>query len=67
MPTPCRAPQADAVQRAREVEEVLRDVDRSNVRNIDRGDLRELQELLIQPHLKVRQTFLVNILDLDCL
>ncbi|XP_043482825.1 peripheral plasma membrane protein CASK isoform X5 [Leptopilina heterotoma] len=51
-PTPCRAPQTDAVQRAREVEEVLRDVDRSNARNIDRGDLRELQELLVQPHLK---------------
>ncbi|XP_033215919.1 peripheral plasma membrane protein CASK isoform X1 [Belonocnema kinseyi] len=52
MPSPCRAPQADAVQRAREVEEVLRDVDRSNFRNIDRGDLKELQELLVQPHLK---------------
>lgn len=53
IPSPCRAPQTDAVQRAHEVEELLRGAERSSSRNIDRGDLRELQELLVQPHFKV--------------
>lgn len=53
MPTPCRAPQTDAVQRARDVEEILREAEHSAVRNIDRADLRELQELLVQPHMRV--------------
>ncbi|XP_031787809.1 peripheral plasma membrane protein CASK isoform X5 [Nasonia vitripennis] len=52
IPSPCRAPQTDAVQRAHEVEELLRGAERSSSRNIDRSDLRELQELLIQPHFK---------------
>ncbi|XP_035717243.1 peripheral plasma membrane protein CASK-like isoform X3 [Vespa mandarinia] len=52
VPTPCRAPQTDAVQRAREVEEILREAEHSTVRNIDRADLRELQELLMQPHMR---------------
>ncbi|XP_053973987.1 peripheral plasma membrane protein CASK isoform X8 [Hylaeus anthracinus] len=50
--TPCRAPQTDAVQRAREVEELLREIEHSAIRNIDRADLRELHELLIQPHMR---------------
>ncbi|KAK2581468.1 hypothetical protein KPH14_005135 [Odynerus spinipes] len=53
VPTPCRAPQTDAVQRAREVEEILREAEHSTIRNIDRADLRELQELLMQPHMRV--------------
>lgn len=53
MPTPTRAPQTDAVQRAREVEDVLRETELSTYRNVDRSDLRELQELLSQPHFKV--------------
>ncbi|XP_048506288.1 peripheral plasma membrane protein CASK isoform X4 [Athalia rosae] len=52
VPTPTRAPSADAVQRAREVEEVLREAELSVMRNVDRGDLRELRELLVQPHLR---------------
>ncbi|XP_031837783.1 peripheral plasma membrane protein CASK isoform X9 [Nomia melanderi] len=52
VPTPCRAPQADAVQRAREVEELLREIEHSAIRNIDRADLRELHELLVQPHMR---------------
>lgn len=51
--TPCRAPQTDAVQRAREVEELLREMEHSAIRNIDRADLRELHELLVQPHMRV--------------
>ncbi|XP_076621796.1 peripheral plasma membrane protein CASK isoform X4 [Colletes latitarsis] len=50
--TPCRAPQTDAVQRAREVEELLREIEHSAIRNIDRADLRELYELLVQPHMR---------------
>lgn len=53
VPTPCRAPQTDAVQRAREVEELLREIEHSAIRNIDRADLRELHELLVQPHMRV--------------
>lgn len=53
MPTPCRAPQTDAVQRARDVEEILREAEHSAIRNIDRADLRELHELLVQPHMRV--------------
>ncbi|XP_072749072.1 peripheral plasma membrane protein CASK isoform X10 [Anoplolepis gracilipes] len=52
IPTPYRAPQTDAVQRAREVEEILREAEHSAVRNIDRADLRELHELLVQPHMR---------------
>ncbi|CAK9813325.1 Peripheral plasma membrane protein CASK [Anthophora plagiata] len=52
VPTPCRAPQTDAVQRAREVEELLREIEHSTIRNIDRADLRELHELLVQPHMR---------------
>nr|XP_034184049.1 peripheral plasma membrane protein CASK isoform X7 [Osmia lignaria] len=52
VPTPCRAPQTDAVQRAREVEELLREIEHSAIRNIDRSDLRELHELLVQPHMR---------------
>ncbi|XP_011638773.1 peripheral plasma membrane protein CASK isoform X10 [Pogonomyrmex barbatus] len=52
VPTPYRAPQTDAVQRAREVEEILREAEHSTVRNIDRADLRELHELLVQPHMR---------------
>ncbi|XP_029054326.1 peripheral plasma membrane protein CASK isoform X7 [Osmia bicornis bicornis] len=52
VPTPCRAPQTDAVQRAREVEELLREIEHSAIRNIDRADLRELHELLVQPHMR---------------
>ncbi|XP_043289366.1 peripheral plasma membrane protein CASK isoform X6 [Venturia canescens] len=52
VPTPTRAPQTDAVQRAREVEDVLREIELSTYRNVDRADLRELQELLSQPHFK---------------
>ncbi|XP_029171186.1 peripheral plasma membrane protein CASK isoform X10 [Nylanderia fulva] len=52
VPTPYRAPQTDAVQRAREVEEILREAEHSAVRNIDRADLRELHELLVQPHMR---------------
>ncbi|KAL0134099.1 hypothetical protein PUN28_001158 [Cardiocondyla obscurior] len=50
--TPYRAPQTDAVQRAREVEEILREAEHSGIRNIDRADLRELHELLVQPHMR---------------
>ncbi|XP_017881326.1 peripheral plasma membrane protein CASK-like [Ceratina calcarata] len=53
VPTPCRAPPTDAVQRAREVEELLREIEHSAIRNIDRADLRELHELLVQPHMRV--------------
>lgn len=53
VPAPYRAPQTDAVQRAREVEEILREAEHSAVRNIDRADLRELHELLVQPHMRV--------------
>lgn len=53
VPTPTRAPSADAVQRAREVEEILREAELSAMRNVDRADLRELRDLLVQPHLKV--------------
>uniref|UniRef100_A0ABD2W393 Peripheral plasma membrane protein CASK n=1 Tax=Trichogramma kaykai TaxID=54128 RepID=A0ABD2W393_9HYME len=52
VPSPCRAPPTDAVQRAQEVEELLKTAERSSSRNIDRGDLRELKELLSQPHFK---------------
>ncbi|XP_011340333.1 peripheral plasma membrane protein CASK isoform X9 [Ooceraea biroi] len=52
VPTPHRAPQTDAAQRAREVEEILREAEHSAVRNIDRADLRELHELLVQPHMR---------------
>ncbi|XP_078035539.1 peripheral plasma membrane protein CASK isoform X3 [Augochlora pura] len=52
VPTPCRAPQTDAVQRAREVEDLLREIEHSAIRNIDRADLRELRELLVQPHMR---------------
>nr|XP_012144191.1 PREDICTED: peripheral plasma membrane protein CASK isoform X4 [Megachile rotundata] len=52
VPTPCRAPQTDAVQRAREVEELLREIEHSAIRTIDRSDLRELHELLVQPHMR---------------
>ncbi|XP_076238416.1 peripheral plasma membrane protein CASK isoform X4 [Calliopsis andreniformis] len=52
VPTPCRAPQTDAVQRAREVEELLREIEHSTIRTIDRADLRELHELLVQPHMR---------------
>ncbi|XP_011064196.1 PREDICTED: peripheral plasma membrane protein CASK [Acromyrmex echinatior] len=52
VPAPYRAPQTDAVQRARDVEEILREAEHSAVRNIDRADLRELHELLIQPHMR---------------
>ncbi|KAG9431041.1 peripheral plasma membrane protein CASK isoform X3 [Apis mellifera carnica] len=54
VPTPCRAPQTDAVQRAREVEELLREIEHSAIRNIDRADLRELHELLVQPHMRLQ-------------
>ncbi|KAK1134573.1 hypothetical protein K0M31_007355 [Melipona bicolor] len=57
VPTPCRAPQTDAVQRAREVEELLREIEHSAIRNIDRADLRELHELLVQPHMRDRDRF----------
>ncbi|XP_076172775.1 peripheral plasma membrane protein CASK isoform X5 [Ptiloglossa arizonensis] len=50
--TPCRAPQTDAVQRGREVEELLREIEHSAKRKIDRADLRELYELLVQPHMR---------------
>ncbi|XP_066591786.1 peripheral plasma membrane protein CASK isoform X8 [Prorops nasuta] len=52
VPTPLRPPQTDAVQRAREVEEILREAEHSAVRNVDRADLRELQDLLMQPHMR---------------
>ncbi|XP_011497922.1 PREDICTED: peripheral plasma membrane protein CASK isoform X7 [Ceratosolen solmsi marchali] len=52
LPSPCRAPQTDAVQRAQEVEELLGGAERSSTRNIDRNDLQELQELLVLPHFK---------------
>ncbi|XP_070156776.1 peripheral plasma membrane protein CASK isoform X11 [Polyergus mexicanus] len=52
VPTPYRAPQTDAAQRARDVEEILREAEHSAVRNIDRADLRELHELLVQPHMR---------------
>ncbi|XP_018364066.1 PREDICTED: peripheral plasma membrane protein CASK isoform X1 [Trachymyrmex cornetzi] len=52
VPAPYRAPQTDAVQRARDVEEILREAEHSAVRNIDRADLRELHELLVQPHMR---------------
>ncbi|XP_036144497.1 peripheral plasma membrane protein CASK isoform X3 [Monomorium pharaonis] len=52
VPAQYRAPQTDAVQRAREVEEILREAEHSAVRNIDRADLRELHELLVQPHMR---------------
>lgn len=64
VPSPYRAPQADAVQRAREVEEVLRGTDRSSARNIDRADLRELQEILSQPHFKVSRVLEIHYLRL---
>ena len=57
IPSPCRAPQTDAVQRAVEVEEILRTAERSSSRGIERNDLRELQRLLAKPHFKV--SFLV--------
>lgn len=63
VPTPCRAPQTDAVQRAREVEELLREIEHSAIRNIDRADLRELHELLVQPHMRV--SFRVIYSDFD--
>ncbi|CAK9821549.1 Peripheral plasma membrane protein CASK [Anthophora retusa] len=68
VPTPCRAPQTDAVQRAREVEELLREIEHSTIRNIDRADLRELHELLVQPHMR-RETLDCSflILNLRCL
>ncbi|XP_024945961.1 peripheral plasma membrane protein CASK isoform X4 [Cephus cinctus] len=52
VPTLNRPPQADAVQRAREVEDVLREAELSAIRNVDRADLRELQDLLVQPHFR---------------
>ncbi|XP_018057005.1 PREDICTED: peripheral plasma membrane protein CASK isoform X3 [Atta colombica] len=52
VPAPYRAPQTDAVQRAHDVEEILREAEHSAVRNIDRADLRELHELLVQPHMR---------------
>ena len=55
VPTPYRPPQTDAIQRAREAEEVLRGFERSGGRNVDRSDVRELLEILNQPHFKVRK------------
>ncbi|XP_014217066.1 peripheral plasma membrane protein CASK isoform X2 [Copidosoma floridanum] len=52
VPSPCRPPQTDAVQRAHEVEELLREAERSSSRNLERSDLRELRELIGQPHFK---------------
>ncbi|KAJ8682140.1 hypothetical protein QAD02_017932 [Eretmocerus hayati] len=53
VPSPNRPPQTDALQRAHEVEELLRSADRSLSRSADRNDLRELHEILDQPHFKV--------------
>lgn len=53
VPSPFRVPQADAVQRLREVEELLREADRSALRATDRADLRELLDILSQPHMRV--------------
>ncbi|XP_015114432.1 peripheral plasma membrane protein CASK isoform X2 [Diachasma alloeum] len=50
--TPTRPPPTDAVHRLREVEEFLREAELMAFRNLDRCDLRELQELLNQPHMK---------------
>ncbi|KAL0134112.1 hypothetical protein PUN28_001158 [Cardiocondyla obscurior] len=60
--TPYRAPQTDAVQRAREVEEILREAEHSGIRNIDRADLRELHELLVQPHMRVSHDFTTQVI-----
>ncbi|KAK0157876.1 hypothetical protein PV328_011565 [Microctonus aethiopoides] len=52
VPTPSRPPQTDALLRLREVEEFLREAELTSFRNIDHCDLRELQELLSQSHIK---------------
>ncbi|XP_044017405.1 peripheral plasma membrane protein CASK isoform X4 [Aphidius gifuensis] len=50
--TPTKPPQTDAVQRAKDVEEYLREAELTQFRCIDHGELRELQEILNQPHIK---------------
>lgn len=57
MPAPSRPPQTDAVLRLREVEEFLREVEVTTFRTVDRCDLRELQEIVGQPHIKVSSRY----------
>lgn len=49
--TPVRGPPSDAIQKARDVLDVLRDFEHR--REVDYRDLHELQDLLNKPHLKV--------------
>ncbi|KRT86711.1 hypothetical protein AMK59_2263, partial [Oryctes borbonicus] len=49
--TPVRGPPSDAIQKARDVLDVLRDFEHR--RDVDYRDLHELQDLLNRPHIKV--------------
>lgn len=51
--TPVRAPPSDAVQRARDAADALRELEHR--RETDHRDLQELRDLLCRPHFKVRE------------
>lgn len=49
--TPVRAPPSDAVQKARDVADALRELEHR--RDTDHRDLQELRDILCRPHFKV--------------
>lgn len=65
MVTPVRAPPSDAVQRARDAADALRELEHR--RDADHRDLQELRDLLCRPHFKVGFLLEGNFLLAACL
>lgn len=55
--SPTRAPPSDAVQKCREVAEVLRELDQNSPElESEFGELEELRDILARPHVRVSDT-----------
>jgi hypothetical protein len=55
--SPTRAPPSDAVQKCREVAEVLRELDQNSPElESEIGELEELRDILVRPHVRVSKS-----------
>ena len=55
--SPTRAPPSDAVQKCREVAEVLRELDQNSPElESEIGELEELRDILTRPHVRVSKS-----------
>jgi calcium/calmodulin-dependent serine protein kinase len=62
--SPTRAPPSDAVQKCREVAEVLREFDQNSPDvECELADLEELREILARPHIRVSTSLCFQVMS----